>query len=76
MNLFGKILEAAEVLLLGPGLLGWPTHSLNRLAIGSILYATCASIRRALSVGGGLLGLLSILILLEILFGHFSLYNH
>ena len=74
LNLFGKILKTAEILLLRTCLFGWSARTLDRLSIGTVLY-TCASIS-GLSVGGGLLSLFGILVFLEIFLGHFTLYNH
>lgn len=83
LDLLGQVLEAAQVLLvLWFGLLGWPPWLVNWLAIWPILYASLAIYSiwscstSILTICMRLLCLLGIVILLEVLFGHFSLYDH
>jgi len=83
LYLLGQVLKAAQVLLvLWFGLLGWPPWLVNRLAIWPVLYSSLARYpisswsTSILAICMRLLCLLGIVILLEVLFSHFSLYDH
>lgn len=72
LYLLREVLEAAQVLLLGPCLLGRPSSSFDGFAVRAILNLSIHS----LSVGCGLLSLFRILIFLKIFLGHLALDDH
>lgn len=78
LDLLRKVLETAQVLLLGPRLLGWSTYSFHWLAVRSILHSSwrASRTRSRLAVSGRLLRLLGILVFLEVLLGHLPLDDH
>jgi len=78
LNLFGEIFKAVHIdSILWLSLLSWSFYRFDGLAVWSILN-TCLSVGSGsiLSVCLSLLGLFSIMILLEILFCHFPLNDH
>jgi hypothetical protein len=78
LDLLRKVLETAQVLLLGPDLLGRSAYSFYRLAVRSVLHSTlrASGALPCLAVSGRLLCLLGILVFLEVLLSHLPLDDH